>query len=814
MKLTLITMLGALSLGTMAAGQDATTLDRSPLENTGNMSFSLVDGRWTAAGAPPNAEALLLLGTPGTRDASSLVLPVVFDGTGSVTLDAFATKSDATARFAFRAAHGVVFSERFALAQGQQWGAGSTAHATAGPLFPTPQFTGVVPSAAAPALPSVDIADVDGDGIADVVASNASCQCVAVLTGRGDGTFEPSVTWKSGSPGAIDVAIADFDADGVVDLAVAHNGGGTVNVLLGEGQGSFARPVSYVVPQGPIHVVAHDLDRDGAIDLVVGHDGVEGITTLRGVGDGTFALGPTVGGLPARGLMLADVDLDGEIDAVGANANTVFAFLGAGDGSFQPGVAITTVPQLQTFLVEDMDGDGAVDVLTSATFVLFGQIVLARNDGAGAFGAGELVVDDPDLARMAVVDVDADGSLDVVYTARGQGTRYVTLRNARPGVFEKFGRTYGPLARDITVGDIDADGDPDLVVSVDGLADVAVVLTRDDGQLDGALPWTGTAETYGIALVDVFGDHAPELVTVNSETDELLVYPNAGGGAFARPRRVGISAPTLPAATEPTILVTGDLDGDGRVDFVTGNATNTSVILAGSDGPLAVLDTGKPAALALGDIDSDGILDLVVARFGATAITLRGVGDGTFGAPVDVPASPSGFDLRLGDVDGDRHLDLIIAEFAGSLLSVQRGDGAGGFAPPTSVSTGSGGLRRIDAGDLNGDGRTDVLLGGQWNSVRVFHGAADGTLVLATTLVASTVDGPSFNDGVPIIADVDGDGRRDAVVGGALFLSLPDGSLTSPQQHAISVLAVGDVDTDGTPDLVGRQVILLGKHDR
>ncbi len=123
---------------------------------------------------------------------------------------------------------------------------------------------------------SVAVADVNGDGIPDVVVPNefecSSCQngSVGVLLGNGDGTFQPVVSYSSGGIAAWSVAVADVNGDGKADLVIANYGDDTIGVLLGNGNGTFQPAATYASgAPGPVSVATADLNRDGRADVLV-----------------------------------------------------------------------------------------------------------------------------------------------------------------------------------------------------------------------------------------------------------------------------------------------------------------------------------------------------------------------------------------------------------------------------------------------------------------------------------------------------------------------------------------------------------------
>ncbi|MBA3913153.1 MAG: VCBS repeat-containing protein, partial [Acidobacteriales bacterium] len=179
------------------------------------------------------------------------------------------------------------------------------------------------------AMENIIAADVDGDGVLDLVGGNG---IINFLHGNGDGTFSAAVITQTDT--FVDgIATADLNGDGRLDLALSTENG--LHVLFGNGNGTFQKAVKY--GSGYLNsVIATDLNEDGHPDVAAAQAGGTAICVLLNNGDGT--LGPQKEyGLVTSGwdIMAADFNRDGHVDLAITDSEYLSILAGRGDGSFQ-----------------------------------------------------------------------------------------------------------------------------------------------------------------------------------------------------------------------------------------------------------------------------------------------------------------------------------------------------------------------------------------------------------------------------------------------------------------------------------------------
>lgn len=207
------------------------------------------------------------------------------------------------------------------------------------------------------------------DGTIDLVVTDTANAQVVVLYGAGDETFWGSSAFATGAQ-PVYVHVADVDADGVLDVLTANAPAGTVTALLGDSLGGF--PLRYDSPVG-IDCVSLDVgefDGDGVLDVVATSALTSSVSFLHGNGDGTFLpFAPVSAGSLAGAVVAGDFDGDGISDliVVAKGDGTVMMLRGDGAGNFLTFSDVVAGAGASAASVGDFNGDGILDVAVTTT---------------------------------------------------------------------------------------------------------------------------------------------------------------------------------------------------------------------------------------------------------------------------------------------------------------------------------------------------------------------------------------------------------------------------------------------------------------
>lgn len=479
----------------------------------------------------------------------------------------------------------------------------------------------------------------------------------------------------------------------------------------------------------------------------------------------------------------------------------------------------------------DFNGDGIEDVAvlnqcgSDPTCSSGGSmsVLLGKPDGTFQSHVDYPLGIDPGFA--VVGDFSGDGSVDIAVTNSSSNTISILLGKG-DGTFQSpvnYTTGGGPVSA--VMGDFNRDGHPDLAVANAGSQSISIFLGNGDGTFQTHVDYAVSFPPVSVAAADFNGDNKLDLVVADGNASVLL---GNGDGTFQSP----VEYPGNGA----TFVVTGDWDGDGKIDVAGASGfSDTITILKGNgDGTLQTPYTsyevgGIGTSIAAVDLNGDGHLDLAVGtgaggsgpNQSGTLSVLLNRGDGTFQLHGNFGGMGT-LSLAAADFNGDGTVDIAVPDPDFNTVNIALGDGRGALGSIFDVLSPPDYPTVIRTADFNGDGKLDLAMGLQGSgSVAIALGNGDGTFQTPTVNNAPGA-GPKF-----AVADFNGDGILDladfvsSVLNNVqIFLGKGDGTFQAGSAFAVSnipgEIVAGDFNGDGKMDLatVGFGiVVLLGNGD-
>ncbi|MCB9727774.1 MAG: VCBS repeat-containing protein [Deltaproteobacteria bacterium] len=499
----------------------------------------------------------------------------------------------------------------------------------------------------------LDVVDLDGDRFPEVLTDNPIGLGFEVYSRTPGGWSTSSVTGPFVSD---ELVSGDIDGDGDADVALV----GLIGISWSENvNGTLSDAVPSFAPATSLLIALADVDQDGGADILhVDADNGLRLLALHGGEWDVRTLGAAQTPAPSA-LVAADLDQDGDLDVVVAGDGGLYLHANVTVHAASDTTRSVDLPGTYTapdFVVAgDFDGDGDQDLAVASDSSASTRL-LTWKDGvwsqAGVLASVRL------HGEGVAVDFDADGDIDVL-GATDSGI--ALLRN--DGAIPWPGSSHDVASGlDIAVGDLDGDGDPDVMTGSRDSGALAWVESLDWGSdlathsIDAS--WSGFDE---LAMADVDGDGALDLVVAqfDGESDEVAWYRNGGDGSSWERHLIA-------AVEGPAAVTAGDIDRDGVVEVVVATAAAGIQVLGPIVDPAAEwqVEVDWPlggARVALGglvNIDYDGRPDWTAPHsLFMSWMDLHGdvFESGLTTSSTDVAAS------AVADLDHDGDLDLVAA---------------------------------------------------------------------------------------------------------------------------------------------------------
>ncbi len=680
--------------------------------------------------------------------------------------------------------------------------------------------TGNDVGASSDSVNAVALGDLDNDGDLDIISGSGPAEDNTVIVWQNNGT-PFSGYWSSndigdtGTWGISSLAVGDLDNDGDLDI-VSGDSSGDVDVWENSGT-PFSGTWSTIEAGSYLweaSIALGDLDNDGDLDIALGTSTTEDYDVVVLENDGT----PFNGSWP---------DND-----VGDTLATVWGIdLG------------------------DLDNDGDLDIVTACDEQEYYQVIVWQNDGtpfSSYWSPNDVGNIEEGMNAVALADLDNDGDLDIVTGGEWNS-------NSVLGAWENNGspfdgtwtlnsvRESGDGARTVAVGDLDNDGDIDIVAGFSNTSGNEVEAYQSDGTpFSDEWPLIDAghsdSDVNSVAFGDLDNDGDLDIVSgVHSDEDyEIIAFPNT-----LPPDSIPVGFPQndLGASADHVYgVAAGDLDNDGDLDVLSGSTLGEDYELIAWENDRSPFDaTWTPNDVGtaensiydvvLGDLDNDGDLDAAsVGNYYATYEIIVWENDGspftdTWTLNNAGTSYRSVWQAALGDLDNDGDLDLAAVRDDGSNAEVivLQNDGApfSGTWAENDVGECGADVTSVALGDLDNDGYLDMVTASESLS-----GSEIKAWMNDTTPFTGTWSSNNFGDtgtasvNSVALGDLDNDGYLDVVSGGAIHDDYEviawqndntpfSGSWTQndagARDNSLSTVALGDFDADGDLDLVSAE---------
>jgi hypothetical protein len=722
----------------------------------------------------------------------------------------------------------------------------------------------------------LSIGDLDGDDKPDLVVANFNDGIISVLRNTASSgsitssSFASRVNFDAGTE-PYSVSIGDLDGDGKPDL-VASTSVGSISVIRNTASNgsitssSFANKIDIPTLSLPINIKIGDLDGDGKPDLVASNIAGLDISLIHNYQSPLTITPP--GSLVVCSPSTLTLTASGCAGTVtwsqGAATGTSLTLSAVGTYSITATCTVAGVTSAASSAVTGLEikaKPNAPSITPPASLSVFtpSTLTLTANGCAGTvtWSQGAATGTSLTLSTVGIYSVSATCTVngcisDASSAVTGLEIKSISSSSSSPPTITSFSPTSGDIGTSITLTGTNFNATADQNIVFFG-ATKATVTAASATSLTVTVPSGATYQPISVLNLGT-------TLMANSAAPFRVTF---AGGVID----VGINTfePQVDFVTGSWNWFTsiGDLDGDGKPDLVVGNVpffggntisvfrniSSSGSISSSSFESKVEFSTGNngPMGLSIADLDGDGKPDLVVTNYGypypsgigntisvfRNTSSIGSINSSSFANKVDFTTGDGPSGLSISDLDGDGKPDLVVTNFGsntniGNTISVLRNTSSRGsinsssFAPKVDFTTDNGPFN-VSIGDLDGDGKPDLIVGNRnyvdtISTISVFRNTSSSGSITSGSFAAK-VDfiSDSLASATNVaIGDLDGDDKPDIVVNNFDGISIfrntaSNGSINSSSfenevdfatdNHSSNV-SISDLDGDSKPDLL------------
>lgn len=557
----------------------------------------------------------------------------------------------------------------------------------------------------------------------------------------------------------------------------------------------LASAVSYAAGTSVRQVVRGDFNRDGIDDLATANGTGATLSVLLGNAAGGFAAPVSyASGATAIGLATGDFDGDGVTDLAVAVSTGVSIWRGTGTGTFTGGGIVICGSGLRGVACGDFDRDGDEDVAAASSST--NSVIVLMGDGAGAFTVGASIAAGAAPSRVVAADFDDDGKLDLA-CSNNTSANVSVFRGDGAGGFTTAATVAAPGSPwGLVTLDANADGKTDLLVSNGASTTVTLLRGTGTGAFTNAGSFTTALAPRDLAIADFDGDGIADVAAACAAANQVSVLRGTGG-AFA-------AYATYTAGAGASGACAGDFDRDGIADLACANTSANNVTRWLGTCPSAIPPVVTMLAPNGGEAwwpgteqtvrwtKSASVTSVDVELSRDDGVTWTPLARGVTGDHVKVSATGS----------TSEHMRLRVRDAA--IASRRDASDAsfalcGMFRTPLRTALPFA-AAQLERADVDGDGRDDALAASATQAV-LLRGLGDGRFSVGTPFAVDA-------DRRVRLADVNADGLLDLVtLSGAQLAWRPgggDGNFGAPQGMPLAGgvdFVCADFDADGFTDV-------------